>query len=67
MKNPKATLIAILLVLIVIVTLQNTETVDTKVLFMTLSMPRALLLFITLAVGVVIGLLAGNRSRRAAE
>lgn len=61
MQNSKNIAVAILLVLIVIVTLQNTEAVETKVLFMSLSMPRALLLFITLATGIAIGIVVGTR------
>ncbi len=57
MKSFKNAAIAILLVLIVVIALQNTETVDTKLLFMTVSMPRAMLLFTTLVIGVLIGLL----------
>jgi uncharacterized integral membrane protein len=40
---------------------QNTETVATRLLFATIEMPRALLLFITLAIGVVIGLIVGTK------
>jgi len=61
MKSAKNFVVAILLILTVIVVLQNTETVDTELLFMTLSMPRALLLFITLATGIVIGLVFGTK------
>lgn len=61
MKAMKNVVAAVLLVLAIVVVLQNTETVDTKLLFVTLSMPRALLLFLTLLVGAVIGLLIGTR------
>lgn len=61
MKAVKNTTVAILLVLVVIIVLQNTEAVETKVLFITLSMPRALLLFITLVAGIVIGLFLGTK------
>jgi len=44
-----------------IVAVQNTEAVDTRLLFTTVTMPRALLLIITLLIGVVIGLFAGLR------
>ena len=56
----KNILIAALLILTVIVVLQNTEAVETKLLFATITMPRALLLLITLASGTVIGLLLGT-------
>lgn len=61
MKSAKNLVVAILLILTVIVVLQNTEAVETKLLFMTLSMPRALLLIITLIAGVVIGLVFGTK------
>jgi lipopolysaccharide assembly protein A len=46
-----------LLVLIVVVILQNTEAVETRFLFMTVTMPRAALLAITLLIGVAAGML----------
>ncbi|QDT34558.1 hypothetical protein Mal48_38200 [Thalassoglobus polymorphus] len=61
MKKAKiiASVIAALLVLIIV--LQNTAVVETKVLFTTISMPRATLLFITLVVGFLLGLVAAGR------
>lgn len=56
--------IAISLLIVVIVVLQNTESVETRVLFFSFTMPRALLLVITLVVGVIAGLLMGSRLRR---
>ena len=47
----------VLAVLGIIIVSQNTDTVDTKILFATVSMPRAVLLFITTAVGFVLGVL----------
>lgn len=47
-------LLAALLAIIVIG--QNTAVVETKVLFMTIAMPRAALLAITLGTGILIGL-----------
>ena len=43
-------------VLVVIVLLQNTQAVETRLLFVTVTMPRALLLLLTLVVGIVVGL-----------
>ncbi len=37
--------------------LQNTQVVETKILFMTISMPRALLLIITFVAGFITGTL----------
>ena len=47
------TLILIALILI----LQNTEPVDTKILFLTITMSRAALLAITMLIGVITGIL----------
>jgi len=49
-----AVLVFVLLILIVI--LQNTEEVETKLLFITMDMPRALLLFINLLIGYILGI-----------
>ena len=46
-----------LVALVIIVILQNTQPVETKFLFMTLTMPRAALLGITLLVGIAVGML----------
>lgn len=47
----------ILVVLFIIVVLQNTTPVETRLLFITLTMPRAVLLLITLLIGIALGLL----------
>jgi uncharacterized integral membrane protein len=67
MKNAKLLVALALAALVIIVALQNTATVDTKVLFATVSMSRALLLAVTFAAGAVVGLVGGlwiARSRR---
>jgi len=61
MKSIKNFAAATLLILLIIVVFQNSETVETKLLFATLTMPRALLLFIALSVGVVVGLIMGAK------
>ncbi len=61
MKATKSITAAILLVLVIIIVFQNTEVVETRLLFATLSMPRALLLGLTLLIGVVIGLILGTK------
>lgn len=48
------------LVLLIIVILQNTEDVDTRILFVTISMPRALLIFISALIGAAVGIVAGT-------
>jgi putative membrane protein len=47
------------LVLLIIVILQNTEDVDTRILFVTVSMPRALLIFVSALLGAAVGIVAG--------
>ena len=49
--------IAAVCLLILIIIFQNTQTVETRLLFMTLSMPRALLLIITFVAGFASGTL----------
>ena len=44
-----------LLILTGIILLQNTESVETKLLFLTITMPRALLLLTTAAFGFIKG------------
>jgi putative membrane protein len=41
----------------IIILLQNRAPIETKILFMTLTMPRAVLLFITMLVGFALGIL----------
>ena len=58
-----ASLIAAVLIAVFIA--QNTAVVETKVLFVTIAMPRAALLAVTLLIGVVIGfVLALNWGRQ---
>lgn len=53
----KLILAIVLVVLTVIVVLQNTAPVETRILFMTLEMPRAALLALTLLIGMLAGCL----------
>jgi len=65
MKPWKIVTLIVLAVLAIIVVLQNTAAVETHILFFTLIMPRALLLFLTLLIGVILGLLISlYRDRR---
>jgi uncharacterized integral membrane protein len=54
----KTIVIAAAAVLGLIIILQNTESVQTNILFMKIIMPRAILLLITLVLGGVIGALS---------
>jgi len=47
-------------ILAVIVVLQNTQAVETKLLLVTITMPRAVLLFVTLLVGFALGLITAT-------
>ena len=67
MSGGKAVVIVILAILCLIVVLQNTEQVESRLLFATVKMPRAVLLFGTTLVGFVLGVLAAHswtRGRR---
>ena len=56
----KIVVIAIIVLLVVIVVLQNTQAVETKLLFLTVTMPNAALLFGTLVIGFAIGVLTAG-------
>ena len=53
----------ILAVLALIIVFQNTESIDTQVLFFTFPVPRALLVFVALAIGYLAGALRVGRRR----
>jgi putative membrane protein len=58
--------VAVIALIVVIVVLQNTQSVETKLLFFTVTMPNAALLFGTLVIGFAIGVLtAGHIVSRA--
>ncbi len=64
MKRTKTIVLVVLAVLAVIIMLQNTQMMETRILFITISMPRALLLFVTLMVGFGLGILVALTSFR---
>ncbi len=49
--------IAVVALAVLVMVLQNTQTVETKLLFLTVTMPNAALLFGTLVIGFAIGVL----------
>ena len=55
MSKARKIIIVLLVVLTVIVILQNTQAIDTKLLFVTVTMPRALLLLVTFLCGLAMG------------
>lgn len=66
----KLILAVVLVVLTVIVVLQNMAPAETRILFMTLEMPRAILLALTLVIGMLAGsllTLAAMRRERGAK
>ena len=52
--------IAVIVLIVLVVVLQNTQAVETKLLFLTVTMPRAALLFGTLIIGFAIGVLTAG-------
>jgi uncharacterized integral membrane protein len=59
--------IAVSVLIAVIVVLQNTQAVETKLLFLTVTMPNAALLFGTLIIGFAIGVLTAGHIVSAAK
>ena len=57
MTRVKLIVVLILAAVAAVIAFQNTEVVETKMLFATVIMPRAFLLFITVGLGFVMGLL----------
>jgi len=56
---------AIIILLAVIIVLQNTHQVDTRILFFpVIKLPNAVLLFVVLAVGFAAGIIFSNMVRR---
>ena len=55
MKELRLIVAAVLALLIAVVALQNLEVVETRLLFATVSMPRAVLIFTTAAIGFGLG------------
>lgn len=53
---------AVLALLLLIVVLQNSEAVETRVLFLSFTLPRAVLLFGTAIVGFLLGVLVTFRA-----
>ena len=57
MKKVKVIGIILISILVVVIFLQNTEAVETKLLFTTVTMSRALLLILTFVAGFATGLI----------
>ena len=52
--------VAAVVLIVLVVVLQNTQAVETKLLFLTVTMPNAALLFGTLIIGFAIGVLTAG-------
>ena len=64
MRNLKLIVIGILSLLALILILQNTSEVQTRLLFMSMTMPLAFLLFLTALLGFLIGILVSLRTMK---
>ena len=64
MSKVKLVVITAVLVAVLIVIFQNTDPVETKLLFLQITMPRAALLATTLLIGFAIGVLFAGRLAR---
>lgn len=60
MKKFKVILIFVIIAIAVIVALQNVEQSDIKILWMTIAMPRMLLILVTFALGFLGGLITAS-------
>jgi len=69
LKTTRYKLLAAVVValLLVVVVLQNTEPVETRVLFMTVTMPRAALLGLAALIGFTLGLITAYSLARPAR
>ncbi len=67
MNRAKIIVIAVAVIIVLAIVLQNTTSVETKILFATITMPRAVLLVVTFALGYVAGLLTPLVMRRKQE
>ena len=67
MTNAKKVVIGLCALVLVVIALQNTETVATRLLFWSVSMPRVLLLLLTLAFGFAAGFLISTRRTRSKD
>jgi len=63
MKKVKAVIIIVLTLVVLIVVLQNTQAVETRLLFLTVTMPKAILIILTLLIGFAIGVIVASLLR----
>lgn len=60
MRIPRLIIAAIVVLAIVVLIIQNTEAVETRIFFITITLPRAILLGITLVLGWIVGLITAE-------
>lgn len=60
MKKFKIAIILIVSLLSLIVFIQNRQAIDTKLLFVTITMPLALLLILTSIIGCIVGIILAS-------
>jgi uncharacterized integral membrane protein len=60
MNKLKLAAIAIIVFVAVVIVLQNTQAVETRLLFLTVTLPNAAMLFGTLVIGFAIGVLTAG-------
>ena len=59
----KSTLALLLTAVVLVIALQNTESMTTRLVFWSVSAPRSIILFMTFLVGLVSGAIAGYLGR----
>ena len=67
MNSAKLILSLVLVSLVLLFALQNTQVVEVRLLFWKLSMSRALLMFLLLIVGAILGWIANSIYRRSRD
>jgi uncharacterized integral membrane protein len=67
MSRAKIAILVILVLITFIIILQNTKSVETKILFFSIVMPRIVLLVLSLAVGFVLGILYRTKREKRVE
>ena len=58
MKKAKLVIVLVLVAIVAIIVLQNTASIETRVLWYSITMPRAVLIFVTSLVGFAAGVIA---------
>lgn len=62
-RNAKIAVVTAAVIVVAVLVFQNTEPTRTRILFATITMPRAVLLVVMLAIGFALGVLTAARLR----